>query len=120
MKRDMMNDVSLLPQPRRVERRPQALALQLNRLIWLDRAAPQRLRFAAQRFKQALFYRKQLTWPIGAAGLGAVQHQRWVFAAQRFKQELFDRTQLTWPIVGAATAADQAGLALHLTPDRVK
>jgi hypothetical protein len=59
-----MSDLVLLPQPRRVERLTHAHALQPDRLIWLDGAAPQRLRFAAQRFQQALFDRLHLTWPI--------------------------------------------------------
>jgi hexosaminidase len=59
-----MSDLSLLPQPRRVARRSGTHALQPDRFIWLDSAAPQSLRFAAQRFKQALFERAHLTWPI--------------------------------------------------------
>jgi hypothetical protein len=59
-----MNDLLLLPQPRRVERQSYTHAVQANRVIWIDSAAPQQLRFAAQRFKQALFDRLHLTWPI--------------------------------------------------------
>ncbi len=66
MKRCMMNDLSLLPQPRGVERRPHTLALRPDRLICLDGAAPQSLRFSAQVFKQALLARTQLTWSIVA------------------------------------------------------
>ncbi len=61
-----MSDLLLLPQPRRVERQDQAYVLQPDRLIWLDSAAPQRLCFAAQRFRQALIDRAGLTWPIVA------------------------------------------------------
>jgi len=59
-----MNDLLLLPHPRRVERQSHTHVLQPDRVIWIDSAAPQRLLFTAQRFKQALFDRLQLTWPI--------------------------------------------------------
>jgi hypothetical protein len=59
-----MNDLVLLPQPRRVERQSHTHALQPDRLIWLDSATPQWLHVAAQRFQQALFDRLHLTWPI--------------------------------------------------------
>jgi hypothetical protein len=66
-----MSDLLLLPQPRRVERRTQAFALRPDRLIWLDSAAPQKLRFAAQRFQQALIDDAGLTWPIVAGAATA-------------------------------------------------
>jgi hypothetical protein len=68
-----MNDLLLLPQPRHVERQPHMHALQPDRLIWLDSAAPQRLHFAAQRFQQALIDRAHLAWPIVAGATATDQ-----------------------------------------------
>src|SRR5512135_2506881 len=68
-----MSDLYLLPQPRHVKQRSDTHALQPDRLIWLDSAAPQPLRFAAQRFKQALFDRTHLTWPIVTGATAADQ-----------------------------------------------
>jgi hypothetical protein len=66
-----MIDLLLLHQPRREDRQTQAFALQPNRLIWLDSAAPQKLHFAAQRFRQALIDYADLTWPIVAGATTA-------------------------------------------------
>ncbi len=68
-----MSDLCLLPLPRRVERQPYLHTLQPDRFIWLDSAAPQRLHFAARRFKQALFERAHLTWPIVTGATAADQ-----------------------------------------------
>ena len=45
-----MNDLLLLPQPRRVERQSHTLALQPDRLIWLDGVAlaPDQLDFSGE------------------------------------------------------------------------
>ena len=68
-----MNDLVLLPQPRRVERQSHAHVLQPDRLIWLDSAAPQSLVFAAQRFQQALIEHAGLHWPIAAGATATDQ-----------------------------------------------
>jgi hypothetical protein len=68
-----MNDLLLLPQPRRVERRTPPYLLQPDRFIWLDGPAPQAMFFAAQRFQQALIDGVQLRWPI-VTGATAIEN----------------------------------------------
>jgi len=62
-----MPDLLLLPTPRQLESLEGTLPLTDGRLILLDSANPQSLRFAALRFQHALHDRFNLTWEIVAS-----------------------------------------------------
>lgn len=63
----MSDPVVLLPAPQRLEMSEGAFTLTDGRLILLDSATPQTIRFAAARFQQALRERLGLTWQIVAS-----------------------------------------------------
>ncbi|HXV42662.1 MAG TPA: beta-N-acetylhexosaminidase, partial [Anaerolineae bacterium] len=62
----MLNNLSLLPQPRHLTLFDGAMALPNHRLIVLDTYTPQSLRFIANRIQQALRDQAQVNWPIVA------------------------------------------------------
>ena len=63
----MPDTLGLLPAPRHIEMIEGTFALTDQRLILLDSAAPQALRFAAARFQRNLFERFGLTWQVVAS-----------------------------------------------------
>ncbi len=63
----MSNSLALLPEPRHIEMTEGTFALTGERLVLLDSAAPQALRFAAMRFQQSLYERAGLTWEAVAS-----------------------------------------------------
>ena len=63
----MADALLLLPAPRQLESLEGTFALTDGRLILLDSADPQSLRFAALRFQHALHDRFDLNWEIVAS-----------------------------------------------------
>ena len=65
----MSNNLLLLPTPRHVSRQDGVLSLSDHKLIALDGADPQALRFAASRLQEALEEHAGVSWGI-VAGMG--------------------------------------------------